>query len=177
MSITTTIFFLTFVAYAAAHMGLDPPEAVAGARTIVTLRIGHDCGDDTIGTSNFTIELPPGLPSVSVEELPHWRVLIHKTTLTSTSNPPISTVDSGVTEYVNSITWLGFLPDGFYQHFNIRIKMPETVGEVLWFKGYQDCHNQGTSIAWVAIPSAEDPAPRYPASSVTIIKEEEDTGH
>lgn len=150
-------------------MGLDPPEVVAGSRTIITFRISHDCGDETIGTTNFTIELPPNLPSVSVEETSNWRAIIHKATLTSVSNPPISTVDSAEHEYIRAVTYIGFLPDGFYQLFNLRIHFPDEVGKVYWFKGYQDCHNQGESIAWATIPSASDPYPRYPARNITLI--------
>lgn len=152
-----------------AHMGLEPPIAVAGERTIVTLRIGHDCGDDTVGTTNFTVVLPPRMPSVSVEQMPHWRVLIHKVTETVTADPPMSSSETMEVEYVRAVTYLGFLPDHFYQLFNLRIHMPDTPGAALWFKGYQDCHNQGTSISWDAIPSAEDPDPRYPARNITIV--------
>lgn len=153
-------------------MGLDPPEAPAGERTIVSLRIGHDCGDDTVGTTNFTVELPPRLPSVSVELMGNWRTIIHKSTMTAMSNPPMGTVDEMEEEYISSVTYLGFLPDGFYQEFRLRIKFPEEVGQVLWFKGYQDCHNQGTSISWATIPSESDPDPRYPARSVTLVAPE-----
>lgn len=158
--------FLGFVFSATAHMGVTPPEAIAGERTIVSLRIGHDCGDDTIGTTNFTVVLPPRMPSVSVEQPANWRVLIHKTA----ANPPIDSGHGLVDEYVRAVTYMGFLPDGFYQLFNIRIKMPETPGEVLWFKGYQDCHNQGTSIAWEMMPTEKNPKPRYPARGITLIE-------
>lgn len=151
-------------------MGLEPPIAEAGARTIVTVRIAHDCGDETVGTTNFTVVLPPYMSSVSVEQMPHWRVLIHKASHTVMADPPIPGMGEVQEEYVHAITYLGFLPDGFYQHFNIRIKMPETPGAVLWFKGYQDCHNQGTSISWDAIPSAEEPSPRYPARNITLVE-------
>lgn len=176
MTTATTFFvaFMAFVVAAHAHMGVTPSEAVVGERTIVSVRIGHDCGDETIGTTNFTVVLPPRMPSVSVEQMGNWRTIIHK----APADPPIDTGHGFADEYVSAVTYLGFLPDGFYQMFNLRILMPETVGEELWFKGYQDCHNQGTSIAWATIPSEEDPKPRYPARSVTLIEApEEEASH
>lgn len=162
--ILATIAMCLMATSAFSHMGVEPPYAVAGSRTIVTLRVSHDCGDETVGTTNFTILLPPRLPSVKVEQMPHWRVFMHKVN---------ETVDGEVMEYVNKITYIGFLPDGFYQLFNVRIKMPETPGTALWFRGYQDCHNQGTSLAWDMIPTPENPKPRYPAGNVTLVTEEE----
>lgn len=144
-----------------AHMGLTPTEGAAGERIIVSLRIGHDCGDETIGTTNFTVVLPRRLFSVSVEKLADWRIFMHH-----------EETSKGV-PYVRAVTFLGFLPDGFYQLFNLRIQMPDKVGKVLWFKGYQDCHNQGTSIAWDQIPNEKNPLPRYPARSVTVVKNTE----
>lgn len=155
---------------ASAHMGLTPETAVAGERTIVTLRVGHDCGDDTIGTTNFTVKLPPRLPSVSVEQTGQWRTIIHK----AVADPPIDSGHGLVDEYVSAVTYLGFLPDGYYQLFNIRIKIPDTPGEELWFEGYQDCHNQGTSIAWDMKPTEDNPKPRYPARKITIVEPEEE---
>lgn len=147
-----------------AHMGLTPSEAIIGERVIVSLRIGHDCGDDTVGTTNFTVELPPRLASVSVEQKANWRVMIHM----KVADPPIDTGHSIVNEYISAVTYLGFLPDHFYELFNLRIMMPMTPGKKLWFKGYQDCHNQGTSIAWDVIPNKTNPDPRYPARSITL---------
>lgn len=154
---------------AQAHMGLEPPLAEAGSRTIVTLRVGHDCGDETVGTTNFTVVLPPHLPSVSVEQKAGWRVMIHKVVTRQETTPEDSETEV-LSEYVSAVTFLGFLPDGFYELFNLRIKMPETPNATLWFKGYQDCHNQGESLRWESIPSAEDPHPRYPARNVTLVE-------
>lgn len=161
--------FATALMIALAHMGLTPSKAVVGSRTIVTLRISHDCGDDTIGTTNFTVVLPPRLPSVRVEYGNDWRVFIHK----AVADPPIDTGHGFIDTYVHNITYIGFLPDGFYKLFNLRITFPKTISEPLWFKGYQDCHNQGTSIAWDAIPSKEHPKPTYPARSITLVNSTE----
>lgn len=160
---------------ASAHKGLTPPEAVVGENTIASLRIGHDRGDDTLGTTNFTVELPPRLASVNVEQpSENWRVMIHK----AKADPPIDSGHGMVDEYVSAVTYLGFLPNGFYQLFNLGIKMPEgTPGDKLWLKGYQDCHNQGTSVAWKMIPNETHPSPRYPARTITLIEANETSAH
>lgn len=196
-SLTAVLACVLLSTAAVAHMGLEPPTAYPGARTIVTLRIGHDCGDETVGTTNFTMILPKYMTSVSVEQMPHWRVFIEKENGTVggqkayydmlVNNPDMVPMTPGpddddmmmtpapgddeVVEYISKVTYIGFLPDHFYQLFNVRIKMPELVGAKLWFKGYQDCHNQGTSLAWESIPSASDPSPRYPARAIEIIEE------
>lgn len=148
-----------------AHMGLTPEEAIIGKSEIVSLYVGHDCGDDTVGTTNFTIGLPKGLQSVNVELTGNWHVFIHKKTV----DPPADLGWGLVDEYVSAVTYIGFLPDGFYQLFNLRIGMPMAPGKKLWFKGYQDCHNQGTSIAWDQIPNSTNTHPMYPARSITLL--------
>ncbi len=54
--------------------------------------------------------------------------------------------------------------------YKIRGMMPmATENTTAWIKVYQDCHNQGNSLACAQIPSEENPSPRYPARSVTIV--------
>ncbi len=156
------------LALGCAHMGLSPNIANAGARTELSFRIGHDCGDATVGTTNFTVELPtdPPVVSVTVEQTAIWRVMTTKMPL----NPPVKIGKSAYKETLKTITWLGFLPDGFHRTFKIRVRFTlVTKNTTVWFKGFQDCHNQGTSLAWATIPSAKDPSPRYPARPVLIV--------
>lgn len=90
-------------------MSLIPEEAVVGGRTFVSLRIGHDCGDDTVGTTKVTFLLPPRLSSVSVDlPSPNWRVSIHKAKADLPSDSGHGLGD----EYVSAGTYMGFLPDG-----------------------------------------------------------------
>lgn len=195
------ILTLTGCPLVSGHMGIEPPTAPAGDWVIVSLRIGHDCGDDTVGTTNFTVVLPKYLDSVTIEQLPDWRVFIRKVNGTqmdkdkyyehllghhgsNESTPEPSAVediyytpspeDLEPIEYIDAISYLGFLPDDFYRLFNVRISVPDLPGAKLWFKGYQDCHNQGISIAWDMIPTEENPDPAYPAGLVDIVASEED---
>ena len=163
---------LCFLALARAHMGLSPQIAEAGSRVEFDLRISHDCGDDTVGTTNFTIELPtdPPILSVKAHQVPIWRTFINKVPL----DPPVKVGKYTFDEAVKSINYIGFLPDGFYMTYKIRGMTPMvSENTTVWFKGYQDCHNQGNSLAWSQIPDAENPSPRYPARSLTIVPKAE----
>ena len=166
----TAVFCLIAVTHA--HMGLSPQEVVAGSRVEFDLRISHDCGDDTVGTTNFTVELPmdPPIFSVKVHQVPIWRVFINKVPL----DPPVTMGKYTFNEAVKSINYIGFLPDGFYMTYKIRGMMPMVTNKTtVWVKGYQDCHNQGNSLAWNQIPNANNTSPRYPARSITIMPKEE----
>lgn len=167
MHIATLLLLVVLGAPAAAHMGLSPATAVAGSRTELEFRIGHDCGDDTVGTTNFTVGFPmdPPVVSVTVEQTSIWRVMMHKRML----DTPVVLGTRSYNETMHAITYLGFLPDGFHRTFKIRVRFPMvTQNTTFWFSGYQDCHNQGTSLAWATIPSEADPSPRYPARGVVV---------
>lgn len=171
MKFASVTVVLCILAVANAHMGVSPSIAEAGSRVEFDLRISHDCGDDTIGTSNFTIELPmdPPILSVKAHQVPIWRVFINKVPL----DPPVKVGKYTYDEAVKSINYIGFLPDGFYMTYKIRGMMPMvTDNTTVWIKGYQDCHNQGNSIAWAQIPDKSNPKPRYPARPVTIVPKE-----
>lgn len=168
MKIIQIIAALCIVAAVHAHMGVSPSMAEAGSRVEFDMRISHDCGDDTVGTTNFTVELPmhPPILSVKVHQVPIYRVFINKVKL----DKPVQVGNYKFDEAVRSINYIGFLPDGFYMSYKIRGMMPMvTENTTVWIKGYQDCHNQGNSLAWATIPSTEDPSPRYPARPVTIV--------
>ncbi|CAN8076259.1 unnamed protein product [Agarophyton chilense] len=148
-----------------AHVTITPAEIPAGKSSIIQIRVSHDCGDDTIGTTNFTVVMPTKM-RVTVEQDSLWRVFIEK--------------DPEDEDYVRSVTYLGFLPDGFYKLFGLRLGVAaELAGQQLYFPSYQDCHNQGTSLAWDGIPTCDGHGCerlRYPAPYVNVT-EEESSGH
>lgn len=168
MKLLSFAVLFSVAALAAAHMGLSPTTAEPGSRQVLSLTIAHDCGDDTVGTTNFTVALPtdPPLLSVTAEQTAIWRTFFHTITL----DPPVVSGSRTYNETVSAITWVGFLPDHFYRTFNIRAKLPDAENVTLWFKGFQDCHNQGTSIAWATIPNETNPNPRYPARGLKLMR-------
>jgi Domain of unkown function (DUF1775) len=94
MSLTYSISVALLASVAVAHMVVMPEEISPGGRQTFGVTISHDCGDDTLGTTNFTVEVPRGLLSVKVEDLPGWHVIIHKYTVrvSSTSRPRAAAV-------------------------------------------------------------------------------------
>lgn len=153
---------------ASAHMSVTPAEVTPGGRATYAITISHDCGTDTIGTSNFTIAVPKGFVSVTVEDTPGWHTIIHKY---KHKNVTIGT--SSYNESVSAVEFHGFLPDGYYKSFGIKARAPMAkVGTKFWWSGFQDCHAKGTPLKWMSIPSEEDPSPRRPARATIIVAEE-----
>ncbi len=74
------IAIFCFLAAVHAHIGVSPSITEAGSRVDFDLHISYDCGDDTVGTTNFTVELPmdPPIFSVNAHQVPIWRVFINK---------------------------------------------------------------------------------------------------
>lgn len=153
-----------------AHMGVSPSITTPGGRETYGITISHDCGTDTVGTSNFTIVIPDGFVSVTVEYDTEWHTVIHEKVL----DPPVVIGSSTYNTSVAAVEFHGFLPDGYYKTFGIKARAPSAeVGTQFWWMGYQECHGDGTDIAWATIPSDEDPNPRRPARATTIVSEDE----
>ena len=47
------------------HVTINPKKAPTSGHLLFKIRLPHDCGDKTVGTSNITVTLPPGVVSVS----------------------------------------------------------------------------------------------------------------
>lgn len=154
-----------------AHMSVSPSEISPGGRATFGLSISHDCGTDTIGTTNFTIGVAEGLVSIKVEDTQGWHVIIHKKDL----EPPITMGTHQHNETIHSVEFHGFLGDDRYKTFGIKAQAIDTleVGSKIYWHGYQECHGDGTPIAWATIPSEEDPKPRRPAVPTMIVEAKE----
>lgn len=173
MSHLSVITVLLLTGITSAHMGVSPTEITPGGRETFAITISHDCGTDTIGTSNFTVAIPKGFVSVTVEDTPGWHTIIHKY-----QHETIAIGSSTYNESVSSVEFHGFLPDGYYKSFGIKARAPlADVGTQFWWSGFQDCHAKGTPIAWMEIPSEEDPRPRRPARATVIVDEDDTSCH
>lgn len=168
---SVTMSVLLFIV--GAHMSVTPEKIAPGGRETFTFSISHDCGEDTLGTSNFTIVVPDGLYSVKVEQIPNWHVLIHSKNLSE----PVKVGSMVYNDTVTAVEFHGFLADGFYKNFGLKAQAGELEnGTKLYWKGYQECHGDGEPISWATVPTADDPDPRYPAILTEVI-EEEGHGH
>ena len=160
------LLLLPFGAHA--HMSISPRTAVSSSRATFRLRISHDCGDATIGTSNFTVAPPEGMLNVRAEQMADWRTVFTRAPL----DPPVTRGGTSYNETVIRVTFLGFLPDGLYRTFGISGIMPLGTGTV-YFKGYQDCYGEEHDLAWDMLPSPDNPRPRYPAVGVRLTRQED----
>jgi uncharacterized protein YcnI len=170
MTLKNIMLVLAFATCAMAHMTVTPAEIKAAGRATFSVAIAHDCGDDTSGTSNFTLVIPDGLYAVTVEQDAMWYTIIDKIHL----SPPVTIGSTTYNETVRSIQFQGFLPDGYYKIYGIKAQaamLPN--GTTLYWKGYQECHGRGKPLAWDQLPTTDNPKPRYPAVPLVVIGDSE----
>lgn len=169
-SLIAFVAVVPFLVPAMSHMTIDPEMAPPDSSATFYLKISHDCGDATTGTSNFTVIPPPGLLNVKSEQVEGWRVEFEIEEL----DPPIVRGTRTYNETVTRISYLGFLPDRMWRKFGMSAITPKDEG-LLYFEGYQDCHGEEDDIAWTAIPTEADPDPKRPAAvlNITMAAEEE----
>lgn len=154
---------------AVGHVTINPKKAPTSGHLLFKIRLPHDCGDKTVGTSNITVTLPPGVVSVKQEQVAGW-LAIHKM---KTLDPPIVSGSSTYTETMETATWVGFLPDGMYREFGLSVKLlPQADGTVLYWKAVQDCHGGEAPRVWDQIPTSPCNATRlaHPAPKVELIE-------
>jgi uncharacterized protein YcnI/phosphohistidine phosphatase SixA len=149
-----------------AHMSVTPAEMQAGGRQTFDIGIAHDCGDETHGTSNFTIVIPDGLYAVTMELDPTWWTIVEKVPV----NPPVTVGTTTYNETIRSVQYQGFLPDGYFKTYRVKVQaamLPNSTK--LYWKGYQECHGRGKPLAWDEIATPANVKPVYPAVPLTIL--------
>lgn len=142
------------------HAVINEAEAYAGEFAFVTIRITHGC--DAQPTREVRVKIPAGVTRVSPRYQVGWTAEKRMRKLTE---PYENEVGQTVTETVDEIVWTGgALPDGYYGEFQLRMLMPKTPGETLWFKTIQHC-DEG-NIRWIEVPAPgqspyelDEPAP------------------
>jgi uncharacterized protein YcnI len=132
---------------AAAHVTVDPPQAVAGSYLRIAFRVPHGC--DGAATERLVVTLPEGVTMARPMPKPGWRLTITRAPL----DPPIDNGHGGVQrERVTSIAWEGGpLPDDQYDEFIMQLRLPAEGAEVLHLPAVQHCTG-GTTAAWTEIP-------------------------
>lgn len=138
---------LALAAPAAAHVTIDPPQAVAGGYLRATFRVPHGC--DGAATERLVVSFPEGVTVARPMPKPGWRLTITRAPL----DPPIDNGHGGlIRERVTSITWEGGpLPDEQYDEFTVMFRVPGHGGEVLHLPAVQHCSG-GATAAWTEIP-------------------------
>lgn len=144
-----------------AHATLEAQEAPAGTFYKAVLRVPHGCdGSPTIAVR---IRIPDGVTAVKPQPKPGWELNIVTEQL---DEPYTDGHGRRITERVGEIHWgEGRLLDAHYDEFVMRVRLPNTPGETLYFPTVQECE-EGVH-RWIEIPEAgrtradyDEPAPQ-----------------
>jgi periplasmic copper chaperone A len=149
---------------AAAHVDIEPAEAVAGSNVVVTFSFQH--GKDGADTTSLEVQLPPGAEVAGTPAKEGWQVEVR-------DGDPQVVVWSG-----------GRVPDGVRETFPLEVRLPAEPGEVR-FPAVQV--GDAGELAWIAdeggASEADNPAPRIvlvpdpdaPATTTTEVAETTET--
>ena len=130
-----------------AHVTLAQPQAEAGSDYKAVFRVGHGC--DGAATHTVIVHLPPGVQGAQPMPKAGWQIERLKEPLPQ----PYTSHGRTVTEDVRQISWRGGpLPEGFYDEFVLRARLPEQPGP-LWFRVEQRCEGGG-AIDWADVPAS-----------------------
>lgn len=126
---------------AAAHVEVEPTEAIAGSTVTLTFSFHH--GLDGADTTALEVRMPPGTEVLEVPAKAGWVIDV------SDTDPQV-------------VTWSGGrVPDGVMETFPARVRLPAEPGEVL-FPAIQT--TDAGELAWIAQEGgpgeADRPAPR-----------------
>jgi hypothetical protein len=101
-----------------------------------------------------------------------WTVAVHSTHLAK----PITTDDGTFTSTVSEIDWSnGAIPVGQFGEFNVLAQGLPTGTSTLTFKAVQ-LYSDGTSVAWIQVPTKAAPDPEHPAPTLALTAPAKDGG-
>lgn len=132
-------------AAASAHVTLDTKEAPALGYVRLAIRVPHGC--DGAATTAVRMQVPDGVTAVKAQPKYGW-------TLSLLADEAGGKPGHDSSPPVHEIVWRGGpLPDAFYEEFLIRVRMPDTPGQTLWFPFVQECEG-GKTTRWIERPAA-----------------------
>lgn len=156
--LVSVLALLTIPAFA--HVTANPNQGKAGTYFQTSLRISHGC--EQSDTKVIRVKIPAGILTVHPQFKPGWEVELVKHKL---DKPAAIGHGKTTDEVVDEVIWRGGpLPYDQYDDFGLIMKLPEKVGQVLWFPTTQECKSGENR--WVDIPKsvkewhhADKPAP------------------
>jgi uncharacterized protein YcnI len=120
-----------------AHNYLLETQAEAGHVKVVVMRVPHGCKGSPV--IKVRIKIPDGMVRVTVDHTNDWDIDVKMREV----NPPLIGLGGQVvTETIDQITWSNpkvALPPDRTGEFRFRGMMPNTPGEVIFFKTLNDC--------------------------------------
>lgn len=135
---------------AAAHVTVQPAEALAGSFSRFVVRVPNEKADaDTV---KVVVKLPP-LAFLSFEPKEGWK----RKTKTVQLDEPIEAFGQEITETIGKVTWSGGrIGPGEFLEFGFSAKMPDGE-ETLEFKALQT-YTGGEVVKWTGAADSETPA-------------------
>lgn len=135
---------------AAAHVTVQPTEAIAGSFSRFVVRVPNEKPD--ADTTKVVVKLPP-LAFVSFEPKDGWK----RKAKTVQLDEPIEAFGQEITESVGKVTWKGGrIGPGEFLEFGFSAKMPDGE-ETLTFEALQT-YSDGEVVEWTGAPDSETPA-------------------
>lgn len=149
---------------ASAHVTVQPADAAADSYAQLVFTVPHGCNGSA--TKALRVKLPDGILSAKPQMKPGWQVGIKTRKLDTAVAGPHG---KSVTEVVDEVDWRGGpLPDNLYDTFGLIVRLPDRIGQTLYFPAVQECE-QGVE-RWIEIPSTVQSADklRAPAPAVRL---------
>jgi uncharacterized protein YcnI len=149
---------------ALAHATLEVQQAPANSFYKAVIRTPHGCsGSPTIAVR---VRIPEGVTGAKPQPKWGWEVEMVREAL---AEPITDSHGNTITERVSEIHWTGGrLLDEHYDEFVLRVRLPDSPGETIYFPTVQECEEGADR--WIEIP-AEGQSARdldYPAPRVTL---------
>jgi uncharacterized protein YcnI len=140
------------LAPALAHVSLETGQAPANSTYRAVFRVPHGCGD--AATARITVRLPDGVAQARPMPKAGWSLRVTYRGEPAPGHGNIA--DASV------VVWEGGrLPNEHYDEFVIRLRLPDTPGQLLYIPVLQECEG-GDSVDWAQIPEAGRRASEYP---------------
>ncbi|MGY6707798.1 MAG: YcnI family copper-binding membrane protein [Rhizobiaceae bacterium] len=147
-----------------AHATLEVQQAPANSFYKAVIRTPHGCsGSPTIAVR---VQIPEGATGAKPQPKWGWEV---ETVTEELAEPFTDGHGNTITSRVSEVHWTGGrLLDEHYDEFVVRVRLPNTPDETLYFATVQECEEGADR--WIEIP-AEGQSARdldYPAPRVTL---------
>ncbi len=142
---------LTVIVSAAAnaHNFLQSSEAFAGYREDVSLLVTHGCKGSPV--IEVRLKVPEGVTSARPHNNQNWEI---ETKMKKLDEPIKAEGGRVVSEIVDQIIWKNpkrAMPDNMYETFVVRMMLPDTPGDILYFQSINICEN-GERDAYIDLP-------------------------
>lgn len=123
-----------------AHNSLVSHYAPAGYRHDIEMRVTHGCKGSPV--KEVRVKIPEGVTNVSVEQLNGWQIA---TNMRKLPKPVPGEAGTMITETVDEIVWKAvstpLAPGGRWLGFRFRANLPNTPGEILYFRSVNLCES------------------------------------